>query len=102
MYAFCAYNLSMEYEWDPKKRLSNIEKHRIDFVDAVLVFEDEQALTIEVDEHAHKEKRFVTVGTDAEGRALTVVYTYRGKNIRIISARKASRLERGQYERLKL
>ena len=88
----------MEYEWDPQKRLSNIEKHDIDFVDAILVLEDKLALTIEIDELTHQEKRLVTVGSDPEGRILTVVYTYRKENIRIISARRASRSERRQYE----
>ena len=90
----------MEYEWDPKKWLSNIEKHGIDFVDAVLVLEDKLALTIEIDEPAHGERRLVTVGSDPEGRILTVVYTYREKKIRMISARRASKSERRQYEEI--
>jgi uncharacterized DUF497 family protein len=45
-----------------------------------------------------EEARFTTVGTDALGRLLVVVYTWRGMNIRVISARRATRRERGQYE----
>jgi hypothetical protein len=45
------------------------------------------------------EKRFVTVGSDAVGRIIAVVYTYRPNNIRLISARKATPTERKQYEK---
>ena len=75
---------------------SNLRKHRIDFADAVTVFEDEFAVTIDDDEP--EEKRFVTIGMDALARVLVVVYTWRGPNIRIISARKAGAEERRQYE----
>lgn len=87
----------MKYEWDQKKRESNLQKHNIDFIDLVPIFEDEHAITIEIDEQIYKEKRYVTVGRDPEDRILTVVYTLRGKNIRIISARIASKSERKQY-----
>ena len=86
----------MAYEWDLKKAASNLRKHKIDFADAVPVFEDEFAVTIDDDEPA--EKRFVTIGLDALARVLVVVYTWRGNNIRIISARKAGAEERRQYE----
>lgn len=88
----------MEYEWDDQKRKSNLEKHGVDFIDAVLVFEDENALTIEIDESVHQEKRWVIVGRDPEDRILTMIYTHRKTAIRIISARMASRSERRQYQ----
>jgi len=84
------------YEWDPKKAASNLRKHRVDFADAVTVFEDDFAVTIDDDEP--EEKRFVTIGMDAFARILIVVYTWRGENIRVISARKADAEERRQYE----
>lgn len=87
----------MEYEWDSNKAESNRQKHEIDFADAVSVFTDGFAITV-IDEHP-EEERFVTIGMDAMGRILVVVYTWRGENcIRLISARKASRRERLQYE----
>ena len=86
----------MSYEWDPKKAASNLRKHDIDFADAVTVFEDELALTIDDDDP--DEKRFVTIGMDALARILVVVYTWRADNIRIISARKAGPEERRHYE----
>jgi hypothetical protein len=85
------------YEWDVQKAEANFQKHGISFADAVHVFEDEYALTIE-DENPG-EIRYIILGMDARGRLLVVVYTYRRETIRIISARKASRSESDEYER---
>jgi hypothetical protein len=84
------------FEWDPKKAASNFKKHGIDFADAATVFGDELGVTIP-DPHA-AEERFVTIGADALGRLLVVVYVWRGETIRIISARRATRRERKEYE----
>jgi uncharacterized DUF497 family protein len=86
----------VEYEWDARKARSNLQKHGIDFADAVSVLEDELALTIPDDEAA--ERRFATIGEDSLRRILVVVFTERADRIRIISARKATRNERQQYE----
>lgn len=88
----------MSYRWNPKKAASNLEKHGVDFADAVGVFEDEWALTLK-EEYVEGEQRFVTVGMDFLGRVLVVVYTYRGDDIRLISARAATKRERKAYER---
>jgi uncharacterized protein len=66
------------------------------FADAVGVFKDENALT-RLDESGDEE-RFVTLGMDALGRLLVVVYTWRENDIHIISARNATRAEREAYE----
>lgn len=87
----------MGIEWDNKKAKSNIAKHNVDFSDAVGVLEDEWALTIE-DETVENEQRFITIGMDFLGRVLVVVYVHRRNNIRIISARKAARKEKEEYE----
>ena len=87
----------MDYEWDPDKARTNRDKHGISFADAVAVFGDDMALTMADD--VADEERFITVGIDAFGRLLTVVYAWRGTHrIRIISAREATRHERTQYE----
>ena len=86
----------MSYEWDPNKAKSNYKKHRVKFADAVGVFEDENAITIE-DGH-EKEDRFITIGMDFLSRILVVVYAFREIVIRIISARKATARERKMYE----
>lgn len=86
----------MRYQWDPAKAKENIRRHKIDFADVVGVFEDELAITIE-DPDAEGEQRFVTIGLDKLGRLVVVVYTYRGEEIRLISARKANKGEEKQY-----
>jgi uncharacterized DUF497 family protein len=88
----------MSYEWDEAKRLQNLEKHGVDFADAVGVLEDEQALSRE-DKRVISEERFVVVGMDYVGRILTVAYTFRGENVRLISARKATAAESEAYGR---
>jgi hypothetical protein len=85
------------FEWDSDKAATNRRKHRVDFADAATVFSDEMALTMRDNEP--DEERFVTLGMDALGRLLVVVYTWRGETVRLISARKATAPERKQYER---
>ena len=86
----------MGFEWDPKKARLNVLKHGVHFSDAVSVLEDESALTV-VEESADGEERWVTLGIDALGRVMVVVYTWRGRTARIISARLATHSERRQY-----
>lgn len=86
----------MDYEWDPAKAASNRLKHQVSFANAIAVFSDPFAVTI-ADEFS-AEERFVTIGMDAFGEIVIVVYTWRGADIiRIISARKATRHERSRY-----
>jgi uncharacterized DUF497 family protein len=86
----------MQFEWDPRKAGQNAKKHGVDLADAVSVLYDEFAITLP-DDHT-EEERFVTIGMDAFGRILVVAYTWRGECIRLISARKATRSERRDYE----
>jgi uncharacterized DUF497 family protein len=86
----------MQYQWDDKKARSNRRKHGVEFADAVSVFADDLAITIE-DNHPDEE-RFITIGMDALERILVVIYTWREESIRIISARRATGYERKQYE----
>ena len=91
----------MRYLWDPKKAASNFKKHGIDFADAVGVLQDNWALTFK-EHYVDSEQRFVSVGMDFLGRILVVVYTYRNDDIRIISARRATKNERKSYERKRI
>jgi len=84
------------FEWDKAKAGKNETKHKISFADTFGVFEDPHALTL--DQVVDGEERHVTIGMDAFGRVLVVVYAWRGETIRIISARKALRHEVKQYE----
>lgn len=86
----------MVYQWNPAKAAANLRKHGVDFADAISVFSDDLAITIP--DERFDEDRFVTMGIDALGRVLVVVYTLRGNDIRVISARKATRQERQQYQ----
>ncbi len=88
----------MEAEWDPAKARSNLAKHGISFADAALVLNDDFAISIP-DTWPAEEDRFVALGTDALGRVLVVSYAYRRNTIRIISARRATKSERRQYEK---
>jgi len=90
----------LEFEWDPKKAEANRRKHGIEFLDAVIVFDDDRAVTL-LDEHP-REERYVTFGMDAQGRVLAVSYAVRGDTVRVISARKATPRERAQYEDKKI
>jgi uncharacterized DUF497 family protein len=90
--------LCVAFEWDADKAATNMRKHRVHFADAVAVFDDGVAVTIADDDSADEE-RWVTVGVDAFDRLLVVVYTWRGTNIRLISARKANRREQADYGR---
>ena len=86
----------MKLEWDRHKAVANRKKHGIDFADAVAILHDELAVTIR-DEH-FDEERYITMGTDALGRVLVLVWTWHGERLRLISARKATPRERRQYE----
>ncbi len=89
----------IRFEWDARKASSNEKKHGVSFEEAQSVFFDEQALLLEDPQPLHEEERFVLLGLSASVRLLVVVHALRkGDVIRIISARKASRLERREYE----
>lgn len=93
----CNYNLPMQFEWDEKKRLFNLEKHAIDFQDAMTAFET-PFLTLEDKRFDYGEKRFITLGL-MQGRVIVVVHTEREETIRLISARKANKYEQDEYHK---
>jgi len=89
----------IRFEWDPRKAKSNAQKHGVSFEEAESVFFDEQALLFEDPQPLHDEERFVLLGLSASLRLLVVVHALRERDvIRIISARKATRMETRQYE----
>ncbi|MBU0462916.1 MAG: BrnT family toxin [Proteobacteria bacterium] len=87
----------MRVTWDPNKAEINFKKHKIRFSDVEMVLYDPFAMTLE-EQVVATEQRFVTIGTDAVGRRIAVVYSYSADTIRLISARKATPTERKQYE----
>ena len=88
----------MGFRWNPRKAGSNLKDHDIDFADAIGIFEDIYALTLREEAHP-TESRYVTTGQDFLGRMVTVAYTFRDDDCRIISARKATPVERKEYEK---
>jgi hypothetical protein len=92
------YALGMQIVWDRTKARQNVAKHGVRFADAVLVLDDPYAITVADNESVPTEARWVTLGADAQGRVLVVVYTYRGEDIRLISARPAEPREIKEYE----
>ncbi len=90
--------MPLTFEWDLRKARSNLVKHGVAFGEASTIFGDPLSLTIPDPEHSLAEKRYVTMGRAFNAKLLVVVQTDRGDNIRIISARRASRRERKFYE----
>ena len=84
------------FEWDPLKNESNEDKHDIPFEDAEYVFQDPQRIDVDATRPEHGEQRRIVTGRVGD-RVMTVAYTLRGEQIRIISARKARPDERRAY-----
>jgi len=92
------HNHIVGFEWDAFKASANARKHGVQFAEAMSVFTDEYAITLTDDESSRDEQRFVTMGMGMKARVLVVVYCFRGKSIRIISARPATKQECQRYE----
>ncbi|HEY7336813.1 MAG TPA: BrnT family toxin [Bryobacteraceae bacterium] len=88
-----------EFEWDPRKAASNLGKHEVSFEEAATVFRDPLGRIVADPRHSHEEERFVLLGISQDQRLLAVMYADRGEAIRIISARRATRAERKDYEK---
>lgn len=89
----------LSFEWDPKKEASNVAKHGVTFSEAQTAFTDEFARLIPDPDHSSDEDRFVLLGTSIGSRLLVVCHCIRSEDsIRIISARKAQKQERKNYE----
>jgi hypothetical protein len=89
--------IAVSYEWDAAEARANYAKHGVYFADATAVLEDDFALTMR-DPYCEEEERWVTMGKDALGRIVVVVYAWRGDSIRLISARRGSAREKKAYE----
>lgn len=92
--------MNIAFEWDPGKSRLNEQKHRISFEEAQTVFYDENARLIADPDHSENEDRFIILGLSSKLRTLVVCHCYRKAEsvIRIISARRATKTERSQYE----
>ena len=92
----CSYN-QIVYIWNEAKRKSNLRKHGLDFKDAYLVYENPDKCTYEASRGDGYRLMDVALAV-VKGRLLSLVYTERGNDVRVISFRNASREERRQYE----
>ena len=88
----------MNFDWDPRKATLNLGKHGVSFTEAASAFGDSLSITIPDPDHSDQENRFLLVGRTVAGRLVVVTHVERGRTIRIISARLASRRERRSYE----
>ncbi len=90
--------MGLVFEWDPVKAEANFRKHGVAFEEAATVFGDPLSVTIADPLHSAGEHRFIIVGRSRPGRILVVAHVERGDRIRLISARRATKPERKQYE----
>ena len=90
----------MSFEWDEAKRTENIRERGIDFTDVLDLFDSPEAVVFIDNRKDYGELRFILLGI-LRGKLYQVVFTPRGRNTRIISARRANKRERRLYDRLK-
>jgi hypothetical protein len=88
----------VRFEWDGKKAATNLRDHKVTFEEAATAFGDWQSITIPDPEHSGGERRYYLLGVSNRGRLLVVCHAERGENTRIISAWRANRRQRKQYE----
>jgi uncharacterized DUF497 family protein len=90
--------MALEFEWDQAKAELNFKEHGVSFDEATTVFRDPLSITIPDPDHSDSEDRFIDIGMSHRMQLLVVSYTERKDKIRIISARRATRAERKNYE----
>lgn len=88
----------MDFAWSRAKATANERKHGVSFAEAITLFGDALSLTVFDPDHSDAEDRFITMGMSTAGRLLVVVHSDRDDQVRIISAREATRRERKDYE----
>ena len=87
-----------EFEWNEIKAQANVRRHGVSFEEAATVFSDPLAILLPDPDHSQGEKRFLVLGLSSRQRVLVVSHAERPPRTRLISARPATRRERGQYE----
>jgi uncharacterized DUF497 family protein len=90
--------MDFEFEWDPTKADENLNRHRVAFDEALTVFGDPLARIFDDPDHSTDETREIIIGHSQKQRLLLVSFTERAPKVRIISARKATKQERQDYE----
>jgi uncharacterized protein len=90
--------MALSFEWNERKASASYKKHNVSFEEASTVFGDALSISISDPLHSIREERFIIIGYSCRHRLVVVVHTERGDNIRIISARLATKVERNFYE----
>jgi uncharacterized DUF497 family protein len=90
--------MAIEFEWDAQKAETNRTKHGVSFEEAATVFGDPLAAIFDDETHSADEQREIIIGHSDQNRLLLVSFTERAERIRIISARRATKRERRDYE----
>ena len=88
----------MQFEWNSLKATANLKKHGVSFEEAKTVFDNTLAVIFDDEAHSIGEQREIIIGHSRQNRLLLVAFTERFGNVRIISARLATRQEREDYE----
>jgi uncharacterized DUF497 family protein len=88
---------SQGFEWDEANVAKNWRAHNVHPSEAEQVFFNKPLLVAEDPKHSQEERRYYILGRTDQGRMLFIVFTVRGKSIRVISARDMSRKERKMY-----
>ena len=96
--------MRFDFEWDIRKARNNIRNHRVSFERAATVFRDPNLISVPDENHSEAEERWITMGFDEAGSLLVLSHKFETisrqvSRVRIISARRATRKERGQYEK---
>lgn len=89
----------MNFEWDNNKNATNIANHKISFLEAAEIFSFEDTVITLSNNHGNDVLRHKAIG-NLKGKFYTVIFTYRGDLIRIISARRARKDEQQQYHEI--
>ena len=90
--------MALRFEWDPEKAAENLANHGLSFEEAATVFGDPLGRIVDDPRNSTDEPRYVLLGHSERQQLLAVMFTERAKAIRLISARKATRRERREYE----
>jgi len=90
--------MGLHFEWDTEKARINLRKHQVTFEEASTIFDDPQFMTFLDEEHSADEERYITIGLSNQNRLLMAAHTERAENIRLISARKATKDEETFYQ----
>jgi len=90
--------LGYVFEWDPRKAEANVRKHSVAFDEAATVFGDPDAMLLPDPDHSTHEMRYLLLGLSDRHRLLVVAFVEQPPRTRLISARRATRHERREYE----